>query len=159
MNGVAYTVSAEESTYSVETLKQAGGDRGAPNPFLQKSGGPADQKVRLIFDSLLNEGETALDPWLAKEYTVEDNVYTFKLNENALWHDGEPVTAHDVVFTVNYYQEHTPVTQLITSGDYNILKQLLWMITRYRLLLLRTMLLHLPLLVLCILSRNISGLK
>lgn len=119
MNGVAYTVSAEESTYSVETLKQAGGDRGAPNPFLQKSGGPADQKVRLIFDSLLNEGETALDPWLAKEYTVEDNVYTFKLNENALWHDGEPVTAHDVVFTVNYYQEHTPVTQLITSGDYN----------------------------------------
>lgn len=108
-----------EVTYSVETLKLPGCDRGAPNPYLQKSGGPADQKVRLIFDSLLNEGETALDPWLAESFTVDGNVYTFKLHENALWHDGEKVTAHDVVFTLDYYKKFTPATQLITSGDYN----------------------------------------
>lgn len=117
--GAVQVMAEEEVTYSVETLKQAGGDRGAPNPFLQKSGGPADQKVRLIFDSLLNEGAEQMDPWMAEEYTVEGNVYTFKLHQDMLWHDGEPVTAHDVVFTINYYKEHTPAAQLITSGDYN----------------------------------------
>lgn len=109
-----------KNEYSVPSLKlAAGGDRGAPNPFLQKSGGPADQKVRLIFDSLLNEGEKEMEPWLAKEWSVNGNTYTFILNENALWHDGEKVTADDVVFTINYYKEHNPMPQLIVSGDYS----------------------------------------
>ncbi|MDD5953487.1 MAG: ABC transporter substrate-binding protein [Oscillospiraceae bacterium] len=110
-----------EKTYQVDTLRMAayGGDRGGPNPFLQKSGGPADQKVRYIFDSLLNEGTKELDPWLAESYSVDGNVYTFKLHQDAMWHDGEKVTADDVAFTVNYYQKHTPTSQLIFSGDYN----------------------------------------
>jgi peptide/nickel transport system substrate-binding protein len=39
-------------------------------------------------------------PYLATWDVSEDGkVYTFHLNEDALWHDGEPVTAKDVVYT------------------------------------------------------------
>ena len=29
-------------------------------------------------------------------------IYTFKLRQDAMWHDGEPVTANDVVETVRF---------------------------------------------------------
>lgn len=43
-----------------------------------------------------------LQPWLAESHTVSDNglVYRFKLRPNAKFHDGSPVTADDVVYTV-----------------------------------------------------------
>ncbi len=41
---------------------------------------------------------------LATEWTVSDDatVYTFKLREDAKWHDGQPVTAKDVEATVKF---------------------------------------------------------
>ena len=43
-------------------------------------------------------------PDLALEWEVSDDAttYTFKLREDAEWHDGEPVTAHDVEATVRF---------------------------------------------------------
>ena len=43
-------------------------------------------------------------PDLALEWEVSDDAstYTFKLREDAKWHDGEPVTAHDVEATVRF---------------------------------------------------------
>ena len=43
-------------------------------------------------------------PNLALEWEISDDatVYTFKLREDAKWHDGEPVTANDVVGTVRF---------------------------------------------------------
>jgi peptide/nickel transport system substrate-binding protein len=38
---------------------------------------------------------------LAESWEVVDDVYTFTLRQNAVWHDGTPVTANDVVFTIN----------------------------------------------------------
>lgn len=38
---------------------------------------------------------------LAESWEVVDDVYTFKLVQNAVWHDGTPLTAKDVVFTIN----------------------------------------------------------
>jgi peptide/nickel transport system substrate-binding protein len=40
---------------------------------------------------------------LATNWTVspDGTVYTFYLRESAYWHDGQPVTAHDVVFTAD----------------------------------------------------------
>ncbi len=57
----------------------------------------------LLFDSLV--GGSVIDgsasPGLADYWeTAEDGVtYTFHLNQNAMWHDGTPVTAADVEFT------------------------------------------------------------
>lgn len=63
-----------------------------------------DQDVnRILFPSLLqlNENGEAV-PYLAKSYDVSDDglVLTFHLQENAKWHDGTPVTAEDVAYTI-----------------------------------------------------------
>ncbi|MCA1553457.1 MAG: ABC transporter substrate-binding protein, partial [Chloroflexi bacterium] len=34
--------------------------------------------------------------------------WTFKLNPKATWHDGQPVTADDVVFSVEYQTKNAP---------------------------------------------------
>jgi ABC-type transport system substrate-binding protein len=70
-----------------------------------------------LYDSLLvrgPEGENIL--WLAEAYraeTHEDNPrvpeghtrFTFNLHQNVSWSDGEPLTAHDVAFSLNYYRD------------------------------------------------------
>jgi peptide/nickel transport system substrate-binding protein len=54
----------------------------------------------LIYDKDLNP-----QPWLAREYEISDDglTYTFHLHDNVTWHDGEPFTAHDVVFTTSEF--------------------------------------------------------
>ena len=49
-----------------------------------------------------------ITPWLGQEYTYNDDFTecTLALNPNARWNDGEPFTAHDVVFTQNLLREH-----------------------------------------------------
>ena len=44
-------------------------------------------------------------PSLAKSWTVSADglTYTFKLEENVRWHDGQPFTAEDVVFTTTKF--------------------------------------------------------
>lgn len=104
--------------YQVDTLKLAGGqDWGGPNPFKRTQRGPASQKVNLTFDSLLDSGVNGVIPWLAKEYKVDDNTYTFTLNNNAFWHDGQKVTSADVAFTVEYYKKNPPVSGTLGEGD------------------------------------------
>ena len=60
----------------------------------------------IIFDQLydrlvLNRGDGTNEPRLASSWEVADDKksITFTINENATWHDGEPVTAEDVAFT------------------------------------------------------------
>lgn len=38
-------------------------------------------------------------PWLARSWELSDSAVTFELRDDLRWHDGEPVTAHDVAFT------------------------------------------------------------
>ncbi len=62
--------------------------------------------VQLIFSGLLKydeEGKIVSD--LAREYKVEEGkFFKFKLKE-AFWHDGEKVTADDVIFTIEAIQD------------------------------------------------------
>jgi len=60
--------------------------------------------VQLIYNGLLKyDNQGNLIPDLAESYEVsEDKVtYTFRLKKNVTWHDGEPFTAEDVIFTTN----------------------------------------------------------
>jgi peptide/nickel transport system substrate-binding protein len=56
-----------------------------------------------MFDSLVeyNLETYALEPALATDWEVSEDglTYTFHLREGVTWHDGEPFTADDVVFT------------------------------------------------------------
>ena len=60
--------------------------------------------IGLVYDTLLAwDTEKGLVPNLADSWEIKDNGLTvdFKLNPNAKWHDGKPVTAEDVEFSFN----------------------------------------------------------
>lgn len=64
---------------------------------------PADVPQTLLFDSLTQfMPDGTVEPKLATSWEVSDNelTYTFHLNADARFHDDTPVTAADVVFTV-----------------------------------------------------------
>jgi peptide/nickel transport system substrate-binding protein len=69
------------------------------------------QAVHPIY-SLLVELDSSFQPTsgLADTWEVSDDglTYTFHLNPDALWHDGEPVTADDAVFTFEWLMENNP---------------------------------------------------
>lgn len=106
------------SRYEVETLKLAGGtDWGVPNPYLHESRGPGQAKMRLVYASLLEKDENGDVPWLAASWNIDGNDYTFTLFEGAQFHDGTPLTTEDVAFSLDYFQEHPPVTNPLGAGD------------------------------------------
>lgn len=101
----------------VETLRLEGGtDWGAPNPFQCQSRGPGTAKMELVYASLLEKDETGDIGWLAESWTVEGNDYTFTLRQGAAFQDGEPLTADDVAFTIDYYTAHPPVSNPLAAG-------------------------------------------
>lgn len=77
------------------------------NPLLSQSNDADRDLVSLIYSGLMKYNEEGkLIPDLAKSYEVSSDGlnYTIYLRENAFWHDTEPVTAEDVVFTVQTAQ-------------------------------------------------------
>lgn len=66
------------------------------------------QLVALVFSGLLRNGpEGTLVGDLADQWSMEPDgaSATFRIRAGALWHDGEPVTAEDVAFTVRTLQD------------------------------------------------------
>ena len=64
--------------------------------------------VALLFRGLVRAGPNGtLLPDLARSWAVSSDglTYTFTMRSNARWEDGQPVTAADVVFTVNLAQD------------------------------------------------------
>ncbi|UCD43191.1 MAG: peptide ABC transporter substrate-binding protein [Chloroflexota bacterium] len=89
------------------------------NPVLDYTNN-ADQDVgRLIFSSLLRFDDRGLPVNdLVESMGISQNgeVYNISLRENALWHDGRPVTSEDVIFTVDLLRsEDLPVPEDISS--------------------------------------------
>jgi peptide/nickel transport system substrate-binding protein len=80
------------------------GALGRLNPLLDWNN-PADRAVnRLLFSGLIRFDEHGLPQAdIAKGWGVSEDgtVYNFTIRENAVWHDGSPVTSDDVVFTVD----------------------------------------------------------
>jgi peptide/nickel transport system substrate-binding protein len=75
---------------------------------------PADRDIdRLIYSSLLridDRGSPVYDLVESMGISREGTAYNFSLREDATWHDGEPVTADDVVFTIELLRsEELPV--------------------------------------------------
>ena len=64
--------------------------------------------VALVYSGLVRNGPAgSLVPDLAERWTVDPTgaVWTFELRTDARWHDGEPVTADDVAYTVHVLQD------------------------------------------------------
>ncbi|MEH7226187.1 ABC transporter substrate-binding protein [Bacillus sp. JJ1566] len=81
-------------------------DENGLNPYTYVTGYPGLDLVNLLYDTLFNLDENNIpQPWLVKDYKVSDDglTYEFTLHENINWHDGEPFTAQDVKFTMEYF--------------------------------------------------------
>lgn len=98
-----------------ELIPQAGGRYqeaavGQPrylNPILASANDLDIDITRLVYSSLLrhtNELELTNDLATSVDVSEDQKVYTITLRRDALWHDGERVTADDVVFTFRSIQ-------------------------------------------------------
>ncbi len=69
----------------------------------------ADQDLtRLIYSGLMRyDEERNLIPDIAVKYTISEDqkIYTFELKQHVVWHDGESMTADDILFTIEMIQD------------------------------------------------------
>lgn len=94
------------------------------NPVLDYSN-PADQDIdRLIFSSLLRFDDRGLpvnDLIESMGISQTGQNYNISLLENAVWHDGQPLTSDDVVFTVELLRsEELPVPEDVRALWQNV---------------------------------------
>ena len=102
----AAPVSAE-----TERLRMAiTGDESTINPYTYVTGNPGWNMLLLQYDTLYQLDISGVpQPWLGEITAVsEDGLsVTVALRADVTWHDGEPFTAEDVVFTVDYFKQFT----------------------------------------------------
>lgn len=88
------------------------------NPlFLQTNDSDRDL-VRLVYSGLMRyTDDRALVADLAEKVAISDDhkVYTFTLRDGVKWHDGEPFSAQDVLFTVTKIQDPAAKSPLYAS--------------------------------------------
>ena len=87
------------------------------NPFSMTTG-MSYTILWLTYEFLYTAGATDVSeptPQLAYDHDVSENglTYTYYLEEDAKWHDGESVTAHDVEFTFNMMRRNERDTALL----------------------------------------------
>ncbi len=95
--------------------------------------GPTQMIAGNIYESLLRyDTDLTPQPSLAESWEISDDqlVYTFKLREGVVWHDGEPFTADDVIFSLDVFlREVHPrwrptvdaqVASIEKTGDYEV---------------------------------------
>lgn len=90
---------ADQSTQTAGTLVYGSGDYTRINPAMDEHG----EINILLFNGLTaHDGDNQVVPGLARswEFDEADCTYTFHLEEDVTWHDGERFTADDVKFTV-----------------------------------------------------------
>ena len=88
-----------ETETTKETLVYGSGDYTRINPAMDEHG----EINILLFNGLTaHNGDNKVVPGLARswEFDEETCTYTFYLEENVQWHDGEAFTADDVKFTI-----------------------------------------------------------
>ncbi len=82
-----------------------------------------------VYDTLIEKVDGEYAGNLAESWEISDDglVYTFKIREGITWSDGEPFTAEDVEFTLEYMQEcpnmsfnYTNVESVETLDEYSV---------------------------------------
>lgn len=85
------------------TIADTQGDWGVLAPFLHSARGPGFVYTSFLFDSLIWKAtDGKLQPLLAQSWQLNEasQCYEFKLHPDAVWQDGQAVTAKDVVFSL-----------------------------------------------------------
>lgn len=98
----------EDGRVTDETIVVAVGSDTENLDAHQLRGGTDNYLMSNIYDTLAMQDHTGeLQPALAESWEVSDDglEITFELREDVLFHDGEPMTAEDVVFSVERYTD------------------------------------------------------
>ncbi len=77
------------------------------NPVLSSTNDADRDLVQLIYSGLFKyDSQGKLIPDLAESYTIGDDglTYNISLKKNVVWHDSEPLTTNDIIFTVKTIQ-------------------------------------------------------
>lgn len=85
------------------------GDWGALAPYLHKPKGKGYMYTSFVFDTLLwKDKQGKITPALAKHWKITNDGlhYRFTLRDDARWHDGHPIEAEDIAFTIQYMMQH-----------------------------------------------------
>lgn len=80
------------------------------NPILAQTNDVDLDLTRLLFSGLFERtADQSLEQDLVTDYTISEDqlTYTFYLRRDAKWHDDTPLTASDVVFTIQAIQDPT----------------------------------------------------
>jgi ABC-type transport system substrate-binding protein len=87
---------------SAGDLSLLGGDPITLDPALAGDAGSAGYIVELFGGLVTLDKDLKVQPDLAESWEIspDGKVYTFKLRKNALFHDGKPVTAEDVKYSL-----------------------------------------------------------
>jgi len=119
----ASTTAAPSSTPSVAVSRpyREGvlGRPGSVSPLSARTQADRDL-VALVYAGLVRNGPSGtLVPDLAERWTVDatGDSWTFQLRDDAFWHDGEPVTADDVAYTIGVLQD--PAYRGPGAGSWN----------------------------------------
>lgn len=107
-SGTGPSASRSAAASRVDVLRVAGGDWGYPSPYTFVRG-PGWVDMSLIFDTLVWKDSEKIVPWLATKWSASPDglVWSFALRDGVKWQDGEPFTADDVAFTVDYFKRNT----------------------------------------------------
>ncbi len=112
------------------------GDESTLTPYTYVTGYPGWNLLTLQYDTLYQvDLDGVPQPWLATAATVsEDGLsVTLPLRDDVSWHDGEPFTAEDVKFTIDYFKEYPqsrfsrdlrPVESVAVTGEFEVVLQL-----------------------------------
>lgn len=119
LEGVEEVISDYPREGTVFTSGQQWGPPSSWNPIPQS--GEATGTRGLLYEPLFVFDPESLDiqPWLAESGEwVEDDVYELTLREGVTWTDGEPMTAEDIVYTVELGENpEVPWSNLMTWLD------------------------------------------
>ena len=99
-----WAMSASVARYAIGERK----DWGVPAPYFHYPRGPGYLRMSMAFDTLIWKDAKGFVPMLATKWRYDPRAmrYVFDLDPHARWHDGRPVTASDVVFTVSYMKRY-----------------------------------------------------
>lgn len=91
--------STNNSSEETSTIIYGSGDYTRINPAMDEHG---EINVLLFNGLTAHDGDNSVIPCLAEswDYDEASYTYTFHLQEDVKWHDGEPFTADDVKFTI-----------------------------------------------------------
>ena len=103
-----------------DLIMNSSNELNALNPFYI-SGASDSWMTELIWDRMMRIGSDGLPkPWAAEtvEWNDDGTVLTMTLRDGMTWHDGEPVTVEDVVFSFTAPQQDmvAPMYQPFVSG-------------------------------------------